>query len=180
MKYSSPSGKLEEALQHWFVKNKKTLFCAESCTGGAIASRLTLIPGASAYFLGACVAYSNGCKEKLLGVSPNTLKTKGAVSAEVVTQMLEGVFKISDADYAIAVSGIAGPTGGTPDKPVGTVFAAIGERGKAPDVGTFMVHGSREEIILTATYSLLGALLRKVEKGIPAFPLFELCTGQNF
>ncbi len=169
--YSSPSGKIEEALQGWFVKHKKTLFCAESCTGGAIASQLTRIPGASDYFLGSCVAYANGCKEKLLGVSPKILQEKGAVSAEIVREMLAGVFRTTAADYAIAVSGIAGPTGGTPDKPVGTVWAAIGERGKEPDVGTFMAYGSREKIILTTAYSLIGALLRKVEKGIPAFPL---------
>lgn len=170
--YSSSSGKIEEALQAWFVKHKKTLFCAESCTGGAIASCLTRIPGASDYFLGSCVAYANGCKEKLLGVSARTLHDHGAVSAEVVREMLAGVFRTTSADYAIAVSGIAGPAGGTPDKPVGTIWAAIGERGKEPDVGTFKTYGSREKIILTTAYTLLGVLQRKVEKEIPAFPLF--------
>ncbi|MBS0603435.1 MAG: CinA family nicotinamide mononucleotide deamidase-related protein [Verrucomicrobia bacterium] len=168
--YSSPSGRIEDALQDWFVKNKKKLAFAESCTGGTIASHATSIPGASDYFLGSFVVYSNEMKEQILGVSKQTLQTKGAVSEETVREMLEGVFKRTSADYAIAVSGIAGPTGGTAEKPVGTVWAAIGERGNPADVGKFMSFGSRQTIILSATNQLLGALWRKVEKGIPAFP----------
>ena len=85
--------------------------------------------------------------------------------------MLDGVFKKTDADFAIAVSGIAGHSGGTEQKPVGTIWAAIGERGKAPDIGTFKGKGSRQTIILMTTNYLLSTLWRKVEKGIPAFPL---------
>jgi nicotinamide-nucleotide amidase len=168
--YSSPSGRIEEAVQSWFVKNSKKLALAESCTGGAIAAHITSIAGASDYFLGSFVVYSNAMKEEVLGVSGQTLTTKGAVSKETVCAMLEGVFRNTSADYAIAVSGIAGPTGGTPEKPVGTIWAAIGERGTPPDVGQFMGYGSRETIILSATNSLLGALWRKVEKGSSAFP----------
>jgi nicotinamide-nucleotide amidase len=169
--YNAPSGKIAEALFAWCASHKKKVAFAESCTGGMLASCATLIPGASDYFLGSFVVYSNEMKEEILGVSKQTLLSKGAVSEEVVKQMLEGVFHRSSADYAIAVSGIAGPTGGSKERPVGTIWAAIGERGKVPDVGQFMGYGSRDTILLSATHSLLGALWRKVEKGIPAFPL---------
>ena len=161
----------EEILGEVLRKKGLTLSAAESCTGGMIASHVTSISGASDYFLGSFVVYSNAMKEEILGVSRQTLLSKGAVSEETVREMLTGVFQKTGADYAIAVSGIAGPTGGSEDKPVGTVWAAIGERGKSPDVGRFLCHGSRETIILLATNFLLGALWRKVEKGIPAFPL---------
>ncbi len=169
--YYAPSGKIEEALLNWFVKNKKKAAFAESCTGGMIASHVTSVAGASDYFLGSFVVYSNEMKEEVLGVSRQTLLSKGAVSEEAVREMLAGIFKRTSADYAIAVSGIAGPTGGTEEKPVGTIWAAIGERGKSPDVGKFMSYGSRETIILMSTNFLLSALWRKVEKGIAAFPL---------
>lgn len=171
--YNAPSGKIEEALLTTCVKNKKKVVFAESCTGGAMASHVTSIAGASDYFLGSFVVYSNAMKEQILGVSAQTLASKGAVSEEVVKEMLAGVFERTSADYAVAVSGIAGPTGGTKDKPVGTVWAAVGERGKTPDVGQFRCGGNRERVILVAANTLLGALWRKVEKGIPAFPLIN-------
>lgn len=169
--FHAPSGKIEEALMAWFVKHQKTLAFAESCTGGMLASHVTALPGSSAYFLGSFVVYSNAMKEQILGVSQETLKANGAESEETVREMLEGVFKRTSADFAIAVSGIAGPSGGTEEMPVGTIWAAIGERGKSPDVGKFVCRGTRETNILLATNYLLGALWRKVEKGIPAFPL---------
>lgn len=170
--YSTSSPKIEEALMHWFVKHKKKLAFAESCTGGALASNVTSISGASDYFLGSLVVYSNKMKEEILGVSEQTLLTKGAVSEETVREMLEGVFRRTGADHALAVSGIAGPTGGTEEKPVGTIWAATGERGKPPAVGKFLTFGSRETIILSATNLLMGALWRKVEKEVPPFPFF--------
>ncbi len=170
-RYTAKSGKIEEAVQDWFVKHNKTLAFAESCTGGMISSAITSVPGASAYFLGSFVVYSDAMKEKILGVSKKTLDSHGAVSEEAVREMLEGVFQKSGADFAIAVSGIAGPSGGTEQKPVGTICAAIGERGKSPDVATFQAFGSRQTITLSTSQKLLGALWRKVEKGIPAFPL---------
>lgn len=172
--YESASGMIGEALQTWCVKNGKKVAFAESCTGGALASHVTAIAGASEYFLGSFVVYTNAMKEQILGVSRETLSLKGDVSEETVRAMLKGIFQRTAADYGIAVSGIAGPTGGTPEKPVGTIWAAIGKRGESPDVGQFLSFGSRETIILSATHSLLGALWRKVEKGIPAFP-FILC-----
>ena len=105
-----------------------TLATAESCTGGTIASRLTALAGASAYYKGGIVAYSNEVKECALGVQHTTLAAHGAVSEETVREMVEGVRSRLDSDYAIATTGIAGPTGGTPDKPVGTVWVAVCSR----------------------------------------------------
>ncbi|MBS0621078.1 MAG: nicotinamide-nucleotide amidohydrolase family protein [Verrucomicrobia bacterium] len=169
--YEAPHGKIEEALLMWFVQNKKTLSIAESCTGGMIASQITAIPGASDYFLGGFVSYSNALKTQMLGVSGDLITQEGAVSKAVVAAMLEGIFSHTSADYGISVSGIAGPTGGTPDKPIGTVWAAIGERGKEADIGVFLAKGDRQKIIQTTSQFLLGALYRKVSKGTPAFPL---------
>ncbi len=154
--------KVEEALLNWFVKNKKKLVCAESCTGGLLAAHITSIAGSSQYFLGSFVVYSDEMKEQILGVSKQTLQTHGAVSQETVQEMLQGVFSRSSADFAIAVSGIAGPTGGSQETPVGTIFAAIGERGKTPDLRSFQAKGNREEVILITTNYLLNALLKKV------------------
>ena len=106
-----------------------TLTTAESCTGGLIASMLTKVPGSSAGFQAGFVTYANHIKSAVLGVDDNTLEKHGAVSEPVVLQMAEGALEQSGADYAIAVSGIAGPDGGTEDKPVGTVWLAWGRRG---------------------------------------------------
>lgn len=109
------------------LKNKKlTVSTAESCTGGSIAARLTSIAGSSEYFTGSVVAYSNEVKMGLLGVSPQTLEQHGAVSEETVIEMVKGAMKALKTDCAVATSGIAGPGGGTPDKPVGTVWIAAG------------------------------------------------------
>ncbi|MEH6569780.1 MAG: CinA family nicotinamide mononucleotide deamidase-related protein [Halioglobus sp.] len=107
-------------------QNGKTLTTAESCTGGLIASMLTRIPGSSDGFHGSFVTYSNNIKQALLGVSAQSLATEGAVSETVVRQMALGAMAKTEADYAIAVSGIAGPDGGSEDKPVGTVWLAWG------------------------------------------------------
>ena len=101
---------------------------AESCTGGHIAHRITSIPGSSAYFKGATIPYSNELKEKMLGVQAETLAQHGAVSEETVKEMVHGALQLSGADIAVAVSGIAGPGGGTAEKPVGTVWMAIGDK----------------------------------------------------
>lgn len=103
----------------------ETLATAESCTGGNIAHRFTAMPGASDYFLGGVVAYSNEVKTALLGVDPDSLNRYGAVSRSVAEQMAEGVRRATGATYGISTTGIAGPTGGTPGKPVGTVWMAV-------------------------------------------------------
>jgi len=104
----------------------KTVATAESCTGGYIAHLITSVPGSSAYFTGSVVSYDNNVKKNILGVREDTLQTVGAVNEETVIQMAKGVLRIMQTDYAIAVSGIMGPDGGTPDKPVGTVWIAVG------------------------------------------------------
>jgi nicotinamide-nucleotide amidase len=114
-----------EKIVRLLARKKKTLALAESCTGGFIANGITNVPGASEIFLGGVVAYSNGVKEKFLGVRPETLKKLGAVSEAVAREMAEGARKKFGADFAIAVTGIAGPAGGTKAKPVGTVFISV-------------------------------------------------------
>lgn len=116
---------LEEVVGQLLLKNNKTVSTAESCTGGYIAHLITSIPGSSGYFEGAIVSYSNRIKIDLLAVSPEVLEKHGAVSREVVTAMAEGTRKKLRTDYCLAVSGIAGPDGGTEEKPVGTVWLAL-------------------------------------------------------
>lgn len=107
-------------------RNNLTVSTAESCTGGSIAARISSVPGCSDYFRGSIVAYSNDIKNMLLGVSAETLKKHGAVSEETVTEMVKGAMKVMKTDCAVATSGIAGPGGGTPEKPVGTIWIAVG------------------------------------------------------
>ena len=129
------------------VKNlppKKITF-AESCTGGLLASNLTKVPGSSGCFDGSVVSYANEIKEKWLGVKKETLIKYGAVSKECVSEMIDGALKLSGADYAIAISGIAGPTGATPTKPVGTVYIGVGDKEKKV-VKHFLFKGDRNYI----------------------------------
>jgi nicotinamide-nucleotide amidase len=107
------------------TKMEQTISFAESCTGGRIAAAFTAISGASAVLHGSCVTYSNDIKHLWLGVTNEVLENHGAVSEPCVVQMLEGIQRMTGSDYAIAVSGIAGPTGGTELKPVGTVYVGI-------------------------------------------------------
>jgi len=115
----------EEKIAPLLRARRQTLATAESCTGGLIASRITDIPGSSDYFLGGVVAYDNRIKISLLGVPPGLLAQYGAVSRETVLEMAAGARTALGADIAISVSGIAGPGGGTPEKPVGTVWIGL-------------------------------------------------------
>lgn len=134
-----------------------TLATAESCTGGAIAAHFTSQAGASGYFLCGVVSYSNEAKHNVLGVDMSDIERYGAVSRPVVEQMAEGARRISGADYAVATSGIAGPTGGTPDKPVGTVWMAVatpsGVRSQVKILGS-----AREQVIERATSTVVAML----------------------
>ena len=118
--------KMEEVVAKLLAQQQKTLSTAESCTGGFIAHLLTSIPGSSVFYKGSIVSYSNEIKKELLDVMDQTLEEKGAVSEEVVIQMVKGALKQLKTDYAVAVSGIMGPDGGTPEKPVGTAWMAAG------------------------------------------------------
>ena len=123
--YGFDDDEMEQVIIRLLTEQKKTLGLAESCTGGAIAHRLTNVPGASAVFRGGVVSYSNEVKQSLLGVRGDSLETEGAVSETVAGEMAAGARRALQADYALAVTGIAGPGGGTPVKPVGTVFIAL-------------------------------------------------------
>jgi nicotinamide-nucleotide amidase len=122
--FGTGDDELEATLIQTLTERKETLALAESCTGGCVAHRLTNVPGASAVLLAGMVTYSNEAKQRFLGVKPETLAEHGAVSAAVAREMAEGARRQTGATYALAITGIAGPSGGTPDKPVGTVFVA--------------------------------------------------------
>lgn len=126
--YGYDEQKIEEVIGHLLIQNKETISTAESCTGGYIASTLSSIAGCSSYYLGSVVTYSYELKTQELGVQPTTLAQFGAVSAECVEEMLDGLLLKTKSTYGIAVSGIAGPSGGTEDKPVGTVFISVGDK----------------------------------------------------
>ena len=123
--YGFDDDEIEEVVVRLLTAQKKTLALAESCTGGNMAHRLTNVPGASAVFLGGVVCYANAVKEKFVGVRAETLQTDGAVSEATAREMAVGAREKFGADFALAVTGIAGPGGGTPEKPVGTVFLAL-------------------------------------------------------
>jgi nicotinamide-nucleotide amidase len=161
--YGKGEDDLADAVAGLLTTRGLTLAVAESCTGGLIAKRLTDRPGASAYLLAGVVAYANEAKRRFLGVRSSTLEAHGAVSAETAREMAEGARREAGADTAVAVTGIAGPSGGTPAKPVGTVWiaAAVGER-----IETRRHHfgGDRSEIrerAAQAALALLWQLLRE-------------------
>ena len=151
-----------EALAGRLLKQQgKTIATAESCTGGRLAAALNAQSGSSAYYMGSVVAYDNSIKEQVLGVQHDTLLQHGAVSEQTVLQMAEGVRSLMHTDYAIATSGIAGPTGGTPDKPVGTVWIAWATpTGTRAQCFHFGAAREREQITLRA---VTEALVRLVE-----------------
>jgi nicotinamide-nucleotide amidase len=139
---------------------RRTLALAESCSGGLVSTMLTDVPGSSEYFLGSVVSYANEAKERLLGVSPETLRVHGAVSAPAAAEMARGARERFDADLAVAITGIAGPDGGTPEKPVGTVFFAIASRDGAVLGRKRLLLGDRGVIRRTAALHALEMLRR--------------------
>ncbi|KUJ96190.1 MAG: nicotinamide-nucleotide amidase [Desulfonauticus sp.] len=145
-------------LASYLQSNGLKLGVAESCTGGLLAHTLTNVSGSSSWFMGGVVAYANSVKEKVLGVSAHTLEKFGAVSTECVLEMVRGVANLLEVEVAVAISGIAGPTGGTLEKPVGTVFQAylVGDKLWSKK---FLFSGSRYEIKVQSVQKALEELI---------------------
>jgi nicotinamide-nucleotide amidase len=139
----------------------QTLAVAESCTGGWLGRELTSVPGASAVFWGGVIAYDNSAKETLLSVSPQSLLAHGAVSETVAVEMASGVAALSGATWGVSITGLAGPDGATPGKPVGTVCVALA--GPASSCHTFRFAGHREDVRREAVAAALGVLGRALE-----------------
>ncbi|HUO05482.1 MAG TPA: competence/damage-inducible protein A [Candidatus Binataceae bacterium] len=156
---------MEEVVFRLFTEKTLTLAVAESCTGGLIGHRITNVPGASRFLLGDFVTYSNDVKASVLGVSERTLKDHGAVSEECVREMAAGARSRTGASVAIATSGIAGPDGGTADKPVGTVWVALSAEGKSA-ARRYPLRGTRDWIKLLASQIALD-WLRRFVLGLP-------------
>jgi nicotinamide-nucleotide amidase len=154
---TSKAPTIEEIVGALLIQQKKTLAIAESCTGGRISARMTRVPGSSRYFEAACVTYSNRSKELLLSVPKSLLDEKGAVSQEVGAAMAEGVRERLGTDLGLAVTGIAGPGGGSAQKPVGQVFIALSDRLRTIST-PFHFQGDREAIQSEATARALEIL----------------------
>ncbi|MEJ2086444.1 MAG: competence/damage-inducible protein A [Acidobacteriota bacterium] len=154
--------KLEATVGALLAEKERTIAIAESCTGGLVSERLTRVAGSSAYFLGGIVAYDNAVKTSLLGVSAQTVERWGAVSREVVAEMSAGVAARLDADLGVAISGIAGPDGGTAEKPVGTVFIGIKEPGGDSQVRELHLPGERNKVRWLASQWTLELVRRRL------------------
>jgi len=157
---------LEDVVAKVLTTRHLTLGVAESCTGGMISSRLTNIPGSSAYFLEGVVAYSNEANVRDVGVDPTVITTHGAVSAEVAEAMAGAIRRRCGAAVGLSVTGIAGPTGGTPDKPVGLVYLALDDaRGTMHRRLTFGAEAGREGIRVLAAQAALNLLRLHLTRG---------------
>lgn len=143
-----------EVLGTLLKEKGKTVGTAESCTGGFIAHSITLVPGSSAWYKGSIVSYANEIKSSLVGVKPETLQANGAVSEAVVREMAKGALAQLKTDYIIAVSGIMGPDGGTPEKPVGTVWIAVGSAKELVTIKFHLRYDRLSNIQITATYAM--------------------------
>ena len=137
--------RLEELIGDMLVERELTIAVAESCTGGLIGNLLTDVPGSSRYFFGGVIAYSNRAKVDILGISPETIETYGAVSPQTAGEMAQGVKNRFYSHMGLAVTGIAGPDGGTAEKPVGTVFISLAVE-KDLFSGGYRFHGPRKQV----------------------------------
>ena len=145
---------LEKVVGKILLQKNQTMGTAESCTGGYIAHLITSVPGSSAYYKGSIVSYSNEIKEKVLGVSSSTLQTEGAVSETTVKEMVTGALAALQTDYALAVSGIMGPDGGSEENPVGTIWVAAGNREKTDTIQLHLRFDRKRNIEMTAMNAL--------------------------
>jgi PncC family amidohydrolase len=155
---------LARALQARCLEASWTVAAAESCTGGLVGHLLTAVPGSSGYVVGGVIAYADRVKAELLAVPASALETHGAVSAQVALAMASGVAARLGSDLAVAVTGIAGPDGGSPEKPVGTTYIATTGVG-GPTVRRFHFDGDRETVRRTAAAAALEMLLAAAERG---------------
>jgi len=143
---------------------EKRICLAESCTGGYLSKIITDVPGSSKAFWGGLIVYSNESKRLFAGVKPETLEKHGAVSAQTVRELVEGMLAATPCDIALDVSGIAGPEGGSPDKPVGTVWFAIGQRGERAHTRREAFSGNRDSIRRKACRASLDYLIALLDK----------------
>jgi nicotinamide-nucleotide amidase len=157
--YAEGDATLEEVVGRLLLDRHQSLALAESCTGGLISQRITRIAGSSAYYVGGAVTYSNEAKARFLGVQPMTLEKHGAVSRETALEMSQGIREKTGADVGLSVTGIAGPSGGSAAKPVGTVWISIAME-KFHEARLFQFHGEREHVILGASQAALNWLRR--------------------
>jgi nicotinamide-nucleotide amidase len=155
------SGPIEEVVSEMLLERKETVAAAESCTAGRLAAALTIRPGSSAYFLESAVVYANPAKLRSAGVRPETLTVHGAVSEEVARQMAEGIRVRAGATWGLSTTGIAGPAGGTPEKPVGTVHIAVAGPERTAHA-RLLLFGDREEVMTRAVASVLVLLRREM------------------
>ena len=157
--YSAEGEAMEEVVARSLTENRATIAVAESCTGGLLAERLTNIPGSSVYFLGGVVCYSNELKSALVDVPAELIESKGAVSPEVALALADGIRKRTGATIGVGVTGIAGPGGGTPEKPVGLVHIGIADE-RGPRERRFQFPGDRERIRMHASQTALDSVRR--------------------
>lgn len=161
--YGYDEDTLEGVIQKMLIETKKTVSLAESCTGGLLSAKLTNTPGSSAVFKQSVVTYSNEAKIQMLGVKAETLEQFGAVSEETASEMLTGILNLSKADYAVSITGIAGPDGATKDKPVGLVYIGVSYKGNN-EVNKFKFLGTRSDIRARAVNVALDSLRRMILK----------------
>jgi nicotinamide-nucleotide amidase len=164
--FSTDGRSMEEIVGQLLLDGKQTISAAESCTGGLMMSRLTDVPGSSAYVLGGVVAYSNAMKIELVNVAPELIEAHGAVSEPVAAALAEGVRARTGSSIGVGITGIAGPTGGTPQKPVGTVAIAVAVDGGATSTRTFSLFGSRTMVKFQAAQMGLD-MVRRILQGGP-------------
>ncbi len=152
--YGAEDDTLEQVVGRLLCEQGRTLGCAESCTGGYVSHLITTVPGSSEYFTGSIISYSNEMKQSLLGVRTETLRQFGAVSEQTVLEMARGALEVLKVDIALSVSGIAGPGGGTPEKPVGTVWMAVADRERSVAQKHVFARDRLKNIQLAAVFGL--------------------------
>lgn len=159
--FSTRGESLEEVVGMYLVMKQKTVAVAESCTGGLLSERLTRTPGSSKFFLGGAVCYSNELKTKLAGVSEKLLEDNGAVSKPVAQALAEGIRRRAGSSLGLGITGIAGPDGGTPEKPVGLVFIALADE-RGTQIREFRFPGSRARVRQWASQAALEMIRRRI------------------